>query len=90
MSTVGRILDFLDKVTDAAKEFAPIASDFGIPLVEKVAGIADSAVEIAQNILDRAEDAKVVLTSEDKADIEARIEALRAENNRLAEFIRNS
>lgn len=88
--SIKSLLEFLDKVTDAAKKFAPIASDFGIPMVEKVAGMADTAVEIAQNALERAEDAKVVLTSEDKDDIEARIAALDAVNNDLATFIRNS
>lgn len=75
------ILEFLDRVTDAAKEFAPIASQFGIPLVEKVAGLADSAVDIAQNALERAEDAKVVFSSEDKELIEQKIQNLRISND---------
>lgn len=90
MPNVKSILEFLDKVTDAAKKFAPLASQFGVPVVEKVAGLADTAVDIAQNALERAEDAKVVLTSKDKDDIEARIAKLRAINDDLAEFIRNS
>ena len=90
MMGVRGILEFLDKVTDAAKRFAPIASNFGIPMVEKVASMADTAVDIAQNVLERAEDAKVVMTSKDKEDIEARIAALDAVNNDLAAFIRTS
>lgn len=84
------VLEFLDKITDAAKQFAPIASEFGIPFVEKVAGLADTAVDIAQNALERAEDAKIVLNSKDKAEIEARIAALKAVNDDLASFIRQS
>lgn len=90
MSFASELLDFMDKVTDAVKKFAPVASDLGLPIVEKVANIADTAVEVAQNILERAEDAEIVLKSEDKDDIEARIARLREANNDLAAFIRNS
>ncbi len=84
------ILTFLDKITDAAKQFAPIASQFGVPFVEKVAGLADTAVDIAQNALERAEDAKVVFTSNDKELIEAKIAELHAVNNDLMDFVRNN
>lgn len=82
------MLEFLDQVTDAAKKFAPIATELGIPFVEKVAGLADTAVDIAQNALERAEDAKVVLTSQDKIDIEKRITTLNSINDDLARFIK--
>lgn len=84
------ILEFLDKATDAIKAVAPIASSFGIPFVEKVAGWADTAVEIAQNALKRAEEADVVISSQDKDEINEKIKALHEENNALADYIRNS
>ncbi len=84
------ILQFLDDVTDAAKRFAPIASEFGIPLVKQVAGLADLAVDIAQNALERAEDAKVVFKSEDKELIEAKIVELRSKNDDLMRAVRQT
>lgn len=84
------ILAFLDKATDAVKTVAPFATMFGIPFVEKVAGWADTAVDIAQNAVARADEAKVVLTSTDVDEINAKIAALKAENDTLADYIANS
>lgn len=84
------ILEFLDKATDAAKAIAPTASSFGIPFVEKVTAWADTAVDIVKNSIERAEEAKIVLTSDDEAEINAKIAALDAVNNELAEYVRNS
>lgn len=84
------ILDFLDKATDAVKAVSPIATMFGIPFVEKIAGWADTAVEIAQNAVERADEAKVVLTSTDVNEINAKITALQAVNAGLADYIKNS
>lgn len=84
------ILAFLDKATDVIKSAAPLATMLGVPFVEKIAGWADTAVEVAQNALQRAEEGKVVLNSDDIADINARIEALHSVNNELAEYIANS
>lgn len=84
------ILEFLDKATDAIKAVAPIASSFGVPFVQQIAGWADTAVDIAQNAVARADEAKVVLTSTDVNEINAKITALQAENNQLADYIANS
>lgn len=81
------ILNFLDKVTDAAKQITPIASEFGIPFVEKVTGWADTAVDIAKNAVERAEEANVVIHSTDKDEINAKITALQAVNDDLAKYI---
>lgn len=84
------ILEFLDKATDAVKAVAPIASSLGIPFVEKVAGWADTAIDIAKNISERAGEAQVVLTSDDEEEINAKIAELDEVNNDLAEYIKNS
>jgi len=72
------VLEFADRVTDAVKKFAPVASDFGIPFVEKLANLADTAVDILQNATARATDAKDVLDSKDQTAINAKIEELKA------------
>jgi hypothetical protein len=84
------ILEFLDKATDAIKVIAPIASDFGVPFVEKIAGWADTAVDIAKNATQRAVDAGVVLHSDDVNEINQKIAELDALNNALADYIKNS
>lgn len=84
------ILEFLDKATDAVKAVAPIASMFGVPFVQQVAGWVDTAVDIAKNAVARADEAKVVLTSNDKDEINAKIAALQATNDQLADYIANS
>lgn len=77
------ILDFMDTVTDLAKSAAPLATMLGIPLVETVAGWADTAVDVGKNALARAEEGKLVLSGVDKADINARIAALERANAAL-------
>ncbi len=72
------ILAFADRVTDAVKQFAPIASDFGVPLVEKVASIADTAVDVLQNAVTRGVEAKEVIESDDQARMDAKIAELKA------------
>lgn len=84
------ILEFMDKVTDVVKSAAPLATMFGIPFVEKIAGWADTAVDVGKNVLERAEEGKIVLESHDVDDINARIAKLSAENDKLAEIIANS
>ena len=78
-----KILQFLDGVTDALKAAAPVATMLGIPLVEKLVGWADTAVEVGQNALTRAEEGKLVLSSDDKDLIASKIAALESENARL-------
>lgn len=84
------IFDFLDRVTDAVEKFAPIATSLGIPFVETVSGWADTAVDIAKNALERKNEAKIVLSSQDEDEINRKIAALQATNNALADYIKNS
>lgn len=84
------IFDFMDKVTDVVKSASPLATMMGIPFVETIAKWADTAVEVGQNAITRAEEGKVVLTSQDKETIETKIAALHALNDELAEYIANS
>jgi len=84
------VLEFADKVTDAVKRFAPVASDFGVPFVEKVANLADTAVDILQNAVTRGNEAKEVLSSNDQARIDAKINELRTVADELNQRILNT
>lgn len=85
-----KIFEFLDKVTDVIKSASPLATMMGIPFIEKIAGWADTAVEVGQNAIQRAEEGLLVLNSDDVADINAKIAALHAINNDLAKYIEES
>lgn len=75
---IKEVLEFADKVTDAVKQFAPVASELGVPFVEKLANMADTAVDILQNAHNRGSEAMEVLDSEDEARIENKIAELKA------------
>jgi len=72
------ILDFADRVTDTVKKFAPVASTLGIPFVEKLANLADTAVEILEDAVTQTTEATEVLNSNDQKRIDAKIEELRS------------
>ncbi len=74
------VLGFLDKVIDVAQAAAPLAALLGIPFAEKIAGFADTAVDIGKNLLERADEAKIVLSSQDVDDINVRLAQLEAVN----------
>lgn len=75
---IKEVLAFADKVTDAIKQFAPVASDLGVPFVEKLANMADTAVDILQNAHTRGTEAQEVLSSEDQERIDDKIAELKA------------
>lgn len=77
---VREILEFLDKVTDAASE---VSGGLPIPILDSVVKIADTAVEIAENILDRVEDGRLVLGEADQEKLDAAIARLSAINDEL-------
>lgn len=71
------ILAFADKVTDAVKQFAPVASELGVPFAEKIAGLADTAVDILQDSVNKATEAKEVIDSKDQTRLDAKINELK-------------
>ena len=74
------ILGFLDKVIDVAQAAGPIATMLGIPFVEKITQFADTALDIGKNVLERAEEANIVLSSQDVDDINVRLAQLETIN----------
>lgn len=72
------VFEFLDKATDLVKAAAPLATMLGIPFVEKIAGWADTAVDIGKHTLETGMVAAEVLTSHDEDHIKSKIAELEA------------
>lgn len=84
------VLHFLNKAMATVKAASPLIASLGLPLVEKISGIADVALEVAENVLKRAEESKIVLHTTDEVEIREIIEGLRKENDHLAAIIASS
>lgn len=87
---IKEVLEFADKVTDAVKKFAPVASEFGVPFVEKVANLAETAIDVLQNAVVRGKEAQEVLNSEDQTRINNKINELRAVADEIHRRIQNT
>lgn len=85
-----QLFDFMDKVTDVMVAAAPFASAMGVPFVERVAGIANAAVDAGLEFLAQAEEAKIILTSTDKVEIADKIAALEIKAVELNAYVINS
>lgn len=80
------IIDKINQGIDFLEQFAPAAAAFGLP-VGPVLAIAGSISDIIGNIAERAEEAGVVLTSQDQAEIKSLTERLAAQNDILRKAI---
>lgn len=85
---VNNIVNGLEFALKAIGEIAPVAQKF--ELIAPVATIAISAVSIAQNILNRAQEGKEVLTSQDEAKIRAILADIQSANDKLNTAIKDS
>lgn len=74
------ILSGLEDGLAAAKKIASIGAAVGIPY----AGVAESLLEVAENIREKMATGEIVATSDDYAKVAAIIVDLQAENDRLA------
>lgn len=80
----GDIISGLRGALGAVEKLAPMAQAFGAPaIVANVATIAVAAAATAENILDRAGEAKRVFSSEDQEEIRSIIAELAAHNDKL-------
>lgn len=84
------LLEWLDKATDMVVAAAPLVEKFGVPFASRIAGVANAAVDIVQDTLNQAEEAKIVLTSNDKELVQSKLDKLSAEADRLNDIIVNS
>ena len=83
MYNVKSILDFMDKAVKMVESASPLATALGIPFVEQIAKIADTAINVGQNAIARKDDVNVILTSKDETEINAHIVKLDAINAEL-------
>lgn len=83
---VKKLLDGLEQAIEIGKNIAGPAAALGVP----GAALGKAVLEIAENLRQRVEDGTVVATSEDKEQVVAIIEKVKAENAALDDYIRNS
>ncbi len=83
------IKSILDKVNDGLdflEQFVPVATAFGLPVGPALA-IAGAIGEVVENIATRAEEAGVVIESDDEAQIAEITARLAAQNDILRKAI---
>ena len=77
----------LSRILEAVKHVAPIASQLGIPIVSQVAGMANMASKIAENVLNRIEQGQAVLKAEDEQVVRDALAEIQAANEELNKYI---
>jgi len=83
MSIVG-VVDHIDKLLD---KLTPYASIVG---VEKITEVINSAVDIAEMLVENINNAEEVINSDDLASLQAWLAAIRSKNDSLHERVKNS
>lgn len=84
------VVNGAQKALDAVNEMLPVVEKLGGPVVANVATIAIAAIGVVQNVLDRAEDANVAMTTQDETKLRAMLAELQAANDKLAGAITDS
>jgi hypothetical protein len=79
---VGVIVNGAQKVLDAVNDMSGIAKQLGS--VANVATLAIAVTAIIENVLARAKDLKVAMTTQDEAKLRAMLDELKSANDRLA------
>lgn len=83
-------LDILHKGTAIADNISPLLSAFGVPQAANVIKIVETLTKLAETVLLRIEEGRIVATSTQKAELEAIIANLQARNDALAKVIAGS
>ena len=79
------VIDGVQGVLKALETLAPAAESLGVPsAVASAATIAIAATGIVQNVLERADNLKEALSSQDETKLRAMLSDLQAVNDRLA------
>ena len=84
------VVNGAQKALDAVNEMLPVVEKLGGPVVANVATIAIAAIGVVQNVLDRAEDANVAMTTQDETKLRAMLAELQSANDKLAGAIADS
>lgn len=88
--TGSAVIQFIDRVNDAVKAASPIATMMGLEFFNKITSWVDVATDVGQNAIARAEEGELVLSSNDKAEINRKLANIQAVNDQIAENIANS
>lgn len=82
---IKNIIEYLRQGIELADKFAPVAAEFvPLPQVQAAAKIVDALADVSRNLLERAEEAGVVATTEDQAAIAEINTTLAVRNDLLA------
>lgn len=90
MFDLSKIVETLEAGVKFIEDLTPIATAIGGPIVGNVSNTVLTVTDIAHNALSRAAEIGHVFSDEDQADINAIINRLAVQNDKLAEAIRNS
>lgn len=90
MFDLSKIVETLEAGVKFIEDLTPIATAIGGPIVGNVVNTVLTVTDIAHNTLARAAEAGHVLNTEDQGEINALINRLSVQNDKLAEAIRNS
>jgi hypothetical protein len=78
----------LENILKAVEALTPIAASLGVPaVVANVATMAIAATGVIHNILERKEELKEALTTQDEAKLRSMLSTLQATNDKLAGVI---
>lgn len=85
MKNLSDILEGLQGALTTAQKLAPVAEAFGLPVqVTAIASMAKAAVDVAQNVVERIEDGRIVASNEDAGRARALLSDLQDANDALA------
>lgn len=79
---IGVVISGAEKVLDAVNDMSAIAKQLGS--VANVATLAIAVTAIIENVLARAKELKVAMTTKDEAKLRAMLDELKNANDRLA------
>jgi uncharacterized membrane protein YqgA involved in biofilm formation len=84
------IIATIEKGVKFAESIAPIAAVIGGPIVGTVFNTVKAIKDVVGNVVDRANEAGEVFSTDDQAKIQELVRRLAAQNDKLAEAIANS
>jgi hypothetical protein len=85
-----KVIGFIEDGVKFIESIAPIATQIGGPIVGNITATILTVTDIAHNLLERADEAGHVFNEDDQTAINDLINRLTAQNDKLAEAIRNS
>jgi len=85
-----KIINGVQKVLDAAEEMTPVVKVLGGPTIDNVATLINAGSSIVNNVLDRINDASIVVATRDENLLRAMASELGEANDKLNKAIEES